>query len=251
MHRDNKLNNKTSMKKIIAISLLTVCLAASSAFGQGYFLFTSGKSQVYDGFSTPGVSTPAATVDTAFLWAPANTTPSVDSIWTSVPTTANSTTYNPNPFLVTEAWSDILNGQFTLAVNNTTSALVTQLSNANGSVIYNSGGTFPVTGTTTNTTYTVYMIGWDAHYATPALAAAANGGLGAAVGWSLPFQYTSGQFFYTLTSIIPANNNFGTFGPVPEPATLALSALGGLSLLAFRHRKKWPLSRNHAIKIGR
>ena len=83
------------------------------------------------------------------------------------------------------------------------------------------------------------MIGWDAHYATPALAAAANGGQGAALGWSLPFQYTAGtQISFALTNILPFGNNFGTLPPVPEPAPMARAALGGLSLLAFRRRIK-------------
>jgi hypothetical protein len=223
------------MKNIIGLSLFTLSLAATAAFGQGYFLFTSAKSQVYDGFTTSGVSTIAATVNTSFLWAPANTVPTVDSFLTSMPTTANSSTFTT--FTVAQAWAAILNGQFNLATNATTGTLVKQLSASNGTVIYNSGSSFPVTGTAPDTTYTVYLIGWDANYATPALAAAANGGLGAAVGWSLPFQYSAGQWFYTLPNVIPFGNNFGTLPPVPEPATLTLAALGGLSLLAFRRRK--------------
>lgn len=230
------------MKKIIAISLLTVSLAATSAFGQGYFLLSTAKSQVYDGFTTAGVSTLASTVNTAFLWAPANTVPTVNNYLTSMPTTANSNT--PRTFLLAQAWTAILNGQFNLATNDTTGVLVTQLCRANGSIGYNpdtfgNSTPFPVTGTTPDTTYTVYMIGWDAHYATPALAAAANGGLGAALGWSLPFQYTARtQFSIFIDNILPFGNNFGTLPPVPEPATTALVGLGCLSLLTFRRRNK-------------
>jgi hypothetical protein len=224
------------MKKIITISLLTVSLAVASVLGQGYFSLSSAKSQVYDGFTTPGVSALASTVNTAFLWGPSNTVPTVDSFLTSMPTTANSSTPQMVPLF--QAWAAILNGQFNLATNATTGALVTQLSGANGSVIYNGSVSFPVTGTAPDTTYTVYMIGWDAHYATPALAAAANGGLGAALGWSLPFQFTAGQFYYALPNLIPFGNNFGTLPPVPEPATMALAALGGVSLLVFPRRNK-------------
>jgi hypothetical protein len=165
----------------------------------------------------------------------------VNNYLTSMPTTANSST--PRTFLLAQAWTAILNGQFNLATNDTTGVLVTQLCRANGSIGYNpdtfgNSTTFPVTGTTPDTTYTVYLIGWDAHYATPALAAAANGGLGAAVGWSLPFQFTAGQWFYALPNVIPLGNNFGTLPPVPEPATTALVGLGCLSLLTVRRRNK-------------
>lgn len=227
------------MKKIIAISLLMGWLAATSAFGQGYFSFYTGKSQeVWDGFTSPGVNVSilAATVNTAFLWAPANTVPTVDNPLTSTPTNRSSLLYDG--LSVSQSWAAILNGQFTPAVNNTTGALASALCSLNGTIAYLNGAAFPVTGTTPNTSYTVYMIGWDANYATPALAAAAYGGLGAAVGWSNPFQYTSVNSIGTPNSMVGQAAPFGTFGPVPEPGTFALATLGGLSLLAFRHRKK-------------
>jgi len=230
------------MKKLIAISLFTVWLAATSSFGQGYFIFGTAKSQAYDGFTTLGVSTLSTSVDTAFLWAPANTTPDVAAATglASTPTSGNSSTFPIGSYYAPyQAWNAILDGQFTLAVNNDTSALVTQPTAANGTINYNGNAPFPVAGTTPNTTYTVYMISWDAYYATPALAAAAFGGTGSAVGWSTPFQYTAyTQISVLITSMTGLAANFGTFGPVPEPATLALAALGGLSLLAFRHRIK-------------
>jgi len=223
------------MKKIIALSLFTLSLAAASASGQGYFLFNSAKSQVYDGFTTAGVSTLAATVNTTFLWAPANTVPTVANFLASTPANGNSNTLEL--YTVASVWSAILDGQFTLAVNNNTSTLVTQVTSANGAIVYNNSTAFPVTGTTPGITYTLYEISWDAQYATPALAAAANGGLGSAVGWSAPAQYTAVTQIgipQLMSGLFPS---FGTFVPAPEPATLALAGLGGLALLAFRRRK--------------
>jgi hypothetical protein len=235
---DLSINNtqlKHTMKKIIVISILTGWLAATSAFSQGYFIFSAGKSQVWDGFTTAGVSTLAATVNTTFLWAPANTVPTVASYLTSTPTNGNSTTLEL--YSVASVWAAILDGQFTLAVNNATSTFVSQVTSANGSFNYDSGFSFPVTGTTPGITYTIYEISWDAQYATPALAAAANGGLGSAVGWSSPAQYTPVIQIGTPPTMTALFPKFGTFDPVPEPATLALAGLGGLALLVFRRRK--------------
>ena len=217
------------MKKLVLISTLIASFAGVSAFGQGYFQFTGGKSQVYDGFST-GVSHTATTVDVAFLWAASGDVPEVSSIMSAVPTTA--TTGN-STYLTSAAWSAILTDpNFTLAVNNASSTLASVASLATGAVSYNTGTAFAVSGTSPSTTYSLFMIGWNGLYATPALAAAN----GSAVGWSSVFSYTAA----TVTGI-PQNMsglapNFGVAG-VPEPTTIALCGLGALSLLAFRRRK--------------
>jgi hypothetical protein len=109
------------------------------------------------------------------------------------------------------------------------------------------GVQFPLAGTTGGLTYTLYMIGWDANYATPALAAAAYGGAGAAVGWSVPFQITLGLSAIDVNAPdFPGASStaaqFGTISTIvataPEPASTTLALLGGLSLLALRRNKK-------------
>ena len=222
------------MKKIIALTLLAGTLAGTSAFGQGFFVLASAKSQAWDGFTTPGVSGVGATVNTAFLWAPASTTPAVDTLSSlaNTPTPGNSTTAEAS-YTTQTAWTAILNGQFTLAVNSATSATIIQLTAANGSITYNGGISFGVTGTTVGTTYTIYEIGWSSAFATPAAAAAAGG----AVGWSTPFQDTAVASNGTATAFTASK--FGVFSPVvvPEPTTLALAGLSGASLLLFRRKK--------------
>ena len=221
------------MKKIIALSLVAVSLAATSSFGQGYFLFTSGKSQAYDGF-TGGTAVLGTTVNTSFLWAPASTTPGVASLLSTTPKTGVSGVTQES-YTVAQAWTAILGGTFTLAVNSATGNPVVAPTSSTGVIGYNTSGSFGVTGTTVGTTYTVFEISWPATYATPAAAQTA----GAAVGWSTPLQYTTVSSIGQPQSMVGSFASFGTFvpAPVPEPATMALAAIGGASLLLFRRRK--------------
>jgi len=220
------------MKKIVSIGLVAVSLAATSAFGQGYFIYATGKSQAYDGFTTAGVSTLDTKVNTAFLWAAASTATPMPIA--STPTTG--TNGMSESYIAATAWTDILTGGFTLAQNaGSGNANVTAFTAANGGIAYNGSQSFGVTGTSPDTVYSVFIIGWDGQYATAAAAAAAN----AAVGWSTVFQYTSKTSIGTGTSMSALGANFGVFAPatVPEPASMALAALGGAALLMIRRRK--------------
>ena len=216
------------MKKFIVVISLITSLAALSAFGQGYGFFGSFPHSVWDGFTTPNLSVASTHVNLAFLWGPNGDVPMVESILNGVPT--NSTTLN-STWSVAAAWTDILNDpNFTFGVDNNTSAMAVAQSAPTGGFSYDVGAAFPITGTTIGTAYTVFVIGWDASYSTPQLAAAA----GAAVGWSQSFNYTVVNQITppNIMSVVP----FGVAG-VPEPGTLALMGVGGLSFLFFRRRK--------------
>lgn len=226
------------MKKILALSLLAVSLAVPSAFGQGYFLFTTGKSQAWDGFTTAGASAVSSNVKVAFLWAAASTASPFQVASTS--TAGNSSTTAASAgWDLTTAWSTINNGAdaWTIALNSSGDTLAAANTIANGSVTYNSGLSFGVTGTSPSVTYSLILIGWNAAYATPTAAALA----GSAVGWSSVFQYNSVTSIGTPANMAAQGANFGVFAPatapVPEPSTLVLAGLGGLSLLAFRRKK--------------
>ena len=225
------------MKKILSLTLLVVSLAVPSAFGQGYFLFTTGKSQAWDGFTTPGTSAVSANVKVALLWAAANTANPFQVASTS--TSGNSsTTVASAGWDVTSAWSTINNNSdaWTLAINNGNSTLAVASTIANGSITYNGGLSFGVTGTSPSTAYSLILVGWNGTYADPTAAATA----GSAVGWSSVFQYNSVTTIGTPSNMAAQGANFGVFVPlaVPEPGTIALAGLGGLSLLALRRRNK-------------
>ncbi len=210
------------MKKLILVSLITSCLTGLSAFGQGYFQFVTGKSgQVWDCFT--GSPHTATTVNVAFLWAANGSVPEVEMYGASPPDT-------PPGVWPPMAWTAILTDpNFTLAVNDANGSVAVTRSLSNGVINYNGGTAFGVTGTSVGTTYALYLIGWNAAYATPALAAANL----SPVGWSALFNYTAFASTVTPTSFAGLVGQFGVWGS-PEPSTLALAGLGGLSLFLLR-----------------
>jgi len=228
------------MKKQLIIAAVALGMAASS-FAQGYALFgTSGKSWVWDDFSTSGVSqnggTAGANINLAFLIGAQSATPLLG-------TTGNASG-NTTPFsnaAGTTIWNNILNDpNFGLAKNLANGNIVQTTVNTSSLVLggWSFGSTFQVQGLAGGN-YSVIAIGWNAAYATPSAAAAA----GAAVGWSSVFAYTlqpdtstapstfngSGMTAFGVTPIAPA--------ATPEPGTMALAAIGGASLLLFRRKK--------------
>ena len=217
--------------------MVAMTFAAASAFGQGYFSFTSGKSQVRDGFTTPGVSALGSTINVSFLWAAASTTPTIDTLISAQSLALGTNNQSGLGYTAATAWSAILNGQFNFATNSGTGLLVTALTSTTGAILYNGGASFGVSGTAPSTTYTVYEVAWSSAYATPWLAAAANG----AVGWSTPVQYNAVTSTGFVNPLAGQFASYGVFAPatgaVPEPSTMALAALGGASLLLFRRRK--------------
>jgi hypothetical protein len=219
------------MKKIIALTILAATFAATSAFSQGYLSLTVSKSGTWDDFTTPGTPATDTQIDVAMFWAAAATTPTVDSIATFTPKTGSLAS-------TSAAWADLAGAgnanNFTLGVNANTSANIQAQVSASGG---NGFGVVGVTGTSPGTSYTVFFVGWNnvgGTINTLAAAAAAN----VAVGWSAPVQVPFlGSSDPNLSVDAPAFGQFGVVTSVPEPGTMALAGLGGLSLLAFRRKK--------------
>jgi hypothetical protein len=225
------------MKKQIILAAIALGLVTSS-FGQGYMSFaTTGRSWVYDNFSTWGVSQNGGTlnnINVAFLIANAGST----SLIGAGSPTSNTVTLSHS------AWASILTDpNFSLGVNMGTGSTaivgINTASIARGGFGYLAGAGFQVNGfgnSTANLPVAVYVIAWNNAYATPAFAAAA----GAAVGWSSVFTYTLQK-----DTITPApffnTSGMAAFGVspllIPEPSSIALAGLGGLSLWLFRRRK--------------
>ena len=229
------------MKKL----LLTIGMTAIgiSAFAQGNAIFGSVAGYVWN---TNSLRATAGSVDTAFLFSTSSSaTPLLlqAGIYNSGTPTNNTATTTITSAQATTAWSDILTDpNFHLATNNTGSAEVIGTTTGAGGISYNSGNAFQVTGTSASGgNIFVYVIAWNAAYADPYAAQAAN----SAVGWSQLFTYA------TVAGPVPGPSGtatamtsqvtgwqFGVLGvsSVPEPSTMALAALGGASLLLFRRR---------------
>lgn len=218
------------MKKLLIIATAAVSLSGLSVMGQGYFQFSGSTRGVWDAFTLAngGASKLGATMNVAFLWGSGSAL--VSSVSSSTATNG-STVFSP-----ADAWTAILNDpNYTLAIdaNKSTAAIASSAANGAWSYTSTAGTIFPVTGTGSGA-YSVFVIGWDKTYATPADAAAAN----SAVGWSQVFSYTAANNVGTPLSM-PASGltPFGVIAPVPEPATFALAGLGAAALLVFRRKK--------------
>ncbi len=214
------------MKRVIVASLLISTFTGFSAFGQGYVNFSTFKSVIYDTFTTPGVGVLNSTVNVALMWGSQSATPLVDALGASTPTSGF-----PN---IAPAWRDLMTDprfQFAQDGGVAGNPITVGRSNTRGAITY---GNFAVVGTTAGTIYSFFMVSWNALYANPAAAAAAN----SAVGWSVVYDYTTTVATAPSGSVeLSHSQAFGTCWPIPEPVTLTLAGLGGLSLLLFRRRK--------------
>ncbi|MFO1488194.1 MAG: hypothetical protein U1F65_06940 [Verrucomicrobiota bacterium] len=215
--------------KIFALTSAVAWLIQFSCFAQGYMALGGPGRGVWDGFSQP-LSKLGATMDVAIYWGTG--TPAVGSIASSIPTNTAAAVSFSRP----AAWNLILNdANFHLAVDANTSQAIIPAVAANGPWAYTTTGGFsniPIQGTTANTSYTLYVVGWDKTYSTPAAAGAA----GAAVGWSAPFSYTAVDSISTPASFV--SSGFLPFGVVPEPGTFSIVSLGAVLAFWRRHGGK-------------
>lgn len=224
------------MKKQIAILAALTVAGGLSAFGQGYVNFTTGAGYVYDEFTTPGSDVVSAgTASVAFLWAATGTS---DPLGAGIPTTgANSAAGS-----IGTIEQMLSSGGWTLAENYNAGASPTEVDGTIGStgfgkgaISYNGGSNFQLAGTTAGDTYQVIVLGWNVG-AGATLADAENNAT--ALGWSSALDYATGASSSSPVSSF-SSQGLSKFGvaPVPEPATLALAGLGGLSMLFLRRRK--------------
>ena len=217
------------MKKIVLICTLIISFTGLSAFGQGYVIFESDVPRsIWD--AAGGTPTLDTNLAVALVWGPNTAIPWVDNIMPSTPTNGIAEYDAP------AAWSDILNdSQFTLALDSATGQPAVANSTTRGSWVYNGGAELGISGTSGNTTYSAFYIGWDTEgglLLTPQQAAAGA----APVGWSAVFSLTP-----VSTPSDPGieTTPFSPFGVdgIPEPATLAVVGLGAFSLLCFRRKR--------------
>jgi hypothetical protein len=220
------------MKKIIALSTLAVSLAVPSVFGQGYMQVTGGFSQALDGFTTPGTLLRDSLINVALLWAPSGTANPMPL--SNTPTT--------EPYsLPSGAWGDIypsgtlLSGWHVAVDNGDSDASggqqIIMQTTSRGAISWNAGLGVDITGTPSSGPIALMEIGW---ISSESLSAAIGN---SAFGWSYQPSFTLVSSSTDTGISSPSMAGFGVYGSIPEPTTLALAGLGGLSLLFLRRKK--------------
>jgi len=231
------------MKKQLAIISTILATAGMSAFGQGFITFSTSTHELFDEFTTAGGGgTPLypanGALDVTFLWAATGTQDTLPTVGTLLSgkgggSTAGEVATNGVTSIAPTAIgaiSNLLSSGWSLASVAGGSAEVSTVANSTGSI---SAGQFQLAGSTAGSTYEIIVIAWNASSAS-GYASAAD------IGWSNPFNYLTGaaatdpngQVAFSSSGM----NQFGVAAvqSVPEPASLALAGLGGLSTLFLR-----------------
>jgi hypothetical protein len=220
------------MKKQLALIITLITAIGTNAFAQGYVIFLTAKNNAYDEFTTPGSGVVApGTVTATFLWAATGT---ADPLGAGVATTGVSS--------ISGGWSTVasmLSSGWNVATNNFPSAQIDVADNDGGvqagAFNYNGGSSFQLANTVGGSTYEFVVIGWDNQGGESTLEEAMADNV--AMGWSGSFDYTTGEpKGVAIDTFAQAGETSFGIAPVPEPATLALAGLGGLSLLFLRRK---------------
>jgi len=250
------------MKKQIALLATVLAASGMTAFGQDWVLFSAANTtkEIWDESTTPGVGTVVPTsgeYDVTFLWAATTVSDPLANIGTQLaaqggtPTGQVATNGVSSTGAALSTIQTMLGAGWSIA-NNTASGngtaatgLAITTTGTTGKITpYNLNGTtgqpFQISGVTIGSGQfiQIVVIAWNA---------AATLGNGASTFASVAdFGYTSSfQIAVGTTSTDPLINasfnslGYNSFGvaPVPEPTTLALAGLGGLSMLFLRRRK--------------
>jgi hypothetical protein len=232
------------MKKQIAILATIIAASGFTAFGQDWITVadSQGNGVVWDSFTSPGVNevAGAGVADVEVLWALQGT---ADPLGNSSPTNGTSSA------AALATISSMLSGGWTIAQNydsgSGSAALGTVFTDTGGTtggkggsvVAYNGGDPFEIDESSTGATgsdiellYLVYN------------SSASSWSTASALGWSSMYEETIGLTAGDVNATEPqtfgeSNGNSIGVNPVPEPTTLALAGLGGLSMLFLRRRK--------------
>jgi len=248
------------MKKQIALLATIIVASGFSAFGQDWVTIGTASSKfVYDEFTTPsvGVVAGANDINIEVLWAPVGTSDPLTSVGTTGNMGLNGSAANDQ--VATNGVTSVGNPIATITSMLAGSwQLVTNLSSGSGSATtgllvdtttgvqggktggqitqFNGGSPIQITTTATGATgSSIEMIILGLNGSATSYLTAAD------LGWSNPFSNPIGltQGDVNSDTLQSASGEMNMFGvaAVPEPTTLALAGLGGLSMLFLRRRK--------------
>jgi hypothetical protein len=240
------------MKKQIAILATLIAASGFTAFGQDYLQFNqAGTKLVWDESTTPGVGVEPGTVgeyEMAFLWAPVATADDLSNLGNAGNFGLNGTgaasdqvatnTVASTAVGVAEIQTMLGAGWNIGEVFGGSTIIETTTSTKGSMTAYNGSAPVELAGTSGNNSGTdieMIFIAWNAS-ATLGSGATTFSSV-ADLGWSNPFNEEVGSSAGDANAgSETAVNDFGV-APTPEPTTLALAGLGGLSMLFLRRRK--------------
>jgi hypothetical protein len=225
------------MKKLIAILAMGAVAGGLSAFAQDWITVEqTGNGLVWDNFTTPGSSheAPAGDVTIDVLWALTGT---ADPLGAGIPTAGGSTSAESSiaGMLAGGGWTLMQNyasGSGSAALGTVATATGGSVTKGGSIVSYNSADPFEFD------TASAVASGGNIEYIFLAYnSAAASWSSASDIGWSSAGTVSVGTTVGDPNAT--SNESSAPFGvsSVPEPTTLALAGLGGLSMLFLRRRK--------------
>jgi len=229
------------MKKQIAILASMIAASGFTAFGQDWsVLQTSGNGVVWDEFTTVGVGheAPAGDVNVELLWALTGT---ADPLGAGLATTGVSSTgaeATLATMLSSGGWNlaqNYASGSGSAALGTAETTTAGTVSKGGSIVAYNGGNPFQLTPSSTGATGSSIeeiLIAFSGNAYSTASALGYSGMISEPIGLTAGDANSFNQ--QTSEGLTP----FGVaLTSVPEPTTLALAGLGGLSMLFLRRRK--------------
>lgn len=219
------------MKKTL-LTLAAVAAASCASYGQGYFTFQS-TSGIFDDFTTAGTPTKDGNMYVDFIYA--SGTSQIFSALGSSASAAGTISAANNPWAALSALSADSTGTVGGWDWFSASEIAKTGATPPPAVGQYSDGVVDLTGLASGDVISLYAIAWNDAYSTVQAAATA----GAAVGWSQEINVTLGSSTAQAGQLGTPGGAFDvdvvTSGP--EPTTIALAGLGGLSMLFLRRRK--------------